>query len=105
MRIALAQLDSRLGDVAVNARRASAALAEARAGGAELIVFPELQLSGYGADSAGADAALSATDAVAYAGGDTALVCFHEQDRGRHYNSAAYVEDSAPVHVHRKLYL
>src|SRR2546423_9637405 len=105
MRIALAQLDSRLGDVAANARRASAAADEARAGAAELIVSPELQLSGYAADATGADAALSADDAVAYAGGDTALVCFHERDRGSHYNSAAYVEDGAPVHVHRKLYL
>jgi NAD+ synthase (glutamine-hydrolysing) len=46
VRIALAQLDSRLGDVAANSRRAQAAVAAARAAGADLIVFPELQSSG-----------------------------------------------------------
>jgi predicted amidohydrolase len=46
VRIALAQLDSRLGDLDANTRRAREAVAEARAGGADLVVFPELQLSG-----------------------------------------------------------
>jgi NAD+ synthase (glutamine-hydrolysing) len=46
-RIALAQLNPTVGDVAGNAEKIAARLAEARAQGAALIVVPELSLSGY----------------------------------------------------------
>ena len=108
MRIALAQLDSRLGDLDANAQRARETAAEARAGGADLVVFPELQLSGYALGSLGHDTSRSAAvAAAAVANGVAALVGFHERDGERRYNSAAYVEAGAqaPVHVHRKLYL
>jgi predicted amidohydrolase len=104
MRIALAQLDSRLGDVAANTRRSSDAAGVARAAQADLVVFPELQLSGYG-PGGGAEAALTTDEAAATADGLAALVGFQEEDEGHHYNSCVYVEDGAAVHVHRKLYL
>ena len=47
MRIALAQVNCRVGDVVGNANRLLAAAAEARAAGADLLVTPELALSGY----------------------------------------------------------
>ena len=47
MRIALAQVNCRVGDVAGNADRLLAAAAEAQAAGADLLVTPELALSGY----------------------------------------------------------
>ena len=47
MRMCLAQLDFRLGDLEANARRAREAIARAAALGAELVVFPELALCGY----------------------------------------------------------
>jgi NAD+ synthase (glutamine-hydrolysing) len=47
MRIALAQIDTRIGDFAGNQRRILAAVAEARRQGAELAVFPELVVTGY----------------------------------------------------------
>ena len=47
MRIALAQVNCRVGDVAGNAQRLLAAAAEAQAAGADLLVTPELALSGY----------------------------------------------------------
>lgn len=48
LRIALAQFDFPVGDVEGNARRIEAMIAEARdAHGAQLVVFPELALSGY----------------------------------------------------------
>ena len=105
MRIALAQLDSRLGDLGANERRAREAVAEARAGGADLVVFPELHLSGYALGAAEHDASGTAGAAASVADGVAALVGFHERDGGRRYNSAVYVEDGAPLHVHRKLYL
>src|SRR5438034_9305286 len=45
--IALAQLNPTVGDVAGNAARARLARAQARADGADLIVFPELFIAGY----------------------------------------------------------
>lgn len=45
--IALAQVNPTVGDVAGNLARARARLAEAKAAGADLLVFPELFLAGY----------------------------------------------------------
>jgi NAD+ synthase len=46
--LALAQFASRVGDVAGNLATVTAHTAQAAAGGADLVVFPELALSGYG---------------------------------------------------------
>src|SRR6266511_5059709 len=46
-RIALAQIDTTVGDFAGNAARIRAATERAREAGATLVVFPELALSGY----------------------------------------------------------
>src|SRR2546423_8417302 len=107
MRVALAQLDVRLGDVESNARRAQETVADARAGGADLVVFPELYLSGYALGLAQADTPRTSAEAGALIGADgpSALVGFHERDGSSSYDSAAYVEAGAVVHVHRKLYL
>jgi predicted amidohydrolase len=105
VRIALAQVDSHLGDLEANARRARDAVSEARGGGADLVVFPELQLSGYAVGRTEREASCSPAVAAAPADGMAALIGFHESDGGRRYNSALYVEDGLPLHVHRKLYL
>ena len=47
LRLALAQFDFPVGAVAANAAKAAALIARARAGGAQLVAFPELTLSGY----------------------------------------------------------
>ena len=47
LNVALAQIDCILGDVAENARRARDAISRARDAGANLVVFPELSLTGY----------------------------------------------------------
>src|SRR5262245_37104152 len=47
MRIALAQLDSVVGDLDGNRDRILTRLAEAREVGAELVLFPELAVTGY----------------------------------------------------------
>jgi predicted amidohydrolase len=96
-----------MGDRAANERRLRTAVAEARAGGADLLVVPELQLSGYALAGAGDDTATSSDELAALLAGSgiAALVGFHERDGDTSYNSAAYIEDGAVVHVHRKLYL
>jgi NAD+ synthase (glutamine-hydrolysing) len=47
LRIALAQIDTRVGDLEGNADRIREHIARARDGGAELVLFPELAISGY----------------------------------------------------------
>lgn len=47
MRSALAQINSTVGDLAGNAARITDFARRAAAGGAELVVFPELALTGY----------------------------------------------------------
>ncbi len=47
LRLALAQFDFAVGAVAANAAKITELTAQARAGGAALVVFPELTLSGY----------------------------------------------------------
>ncbi len=47
LRLALAQFDFPVGAVAANAAKVAALIARARAGGARLVAFPELTLSGY----------------------------------------------------------
>jgi predicted amidohydrolase len=111
LRVALAQVDSTLGDLDANLARATDAIVQARDAGAGLIVFPELMLSGYHIGSSSSDIALSADDAalaeLAGVAGDASLViCFPElSPGGRVYNSAAYFEAGKLLHVHRKLYL
>ncbi len=47
MRVALAQTDCRLGDVAGNLVTTERLIKEAAADGVDLVVFPELSLTGY----------------------------------------------------------
>src|SRR5262245_44070661 len=107
LRVALAQIDCALGDVPANARRVGETLAAAPT--AELVVFPELTLTGYDLGRVDDDVSLEAGDpAIAElgAGTDAAFVVgFAEAGPVHTYNSAAYVEGGAVRHVHRKLYL
>jgi predicted amidohydrolase len=105
MRICLAQLDARLGDLAANARAASDAIAEAGRIGADLIVFPELALCGYALGGVVGETTTSEAQLRAIAGEGSALLCFRERERERTYNSAAYLEGGRVLHVHRKLQL
>lgn len=47
MRLALAQINPTIGDLSGNAARISRFITQARAAGADLVVFPELAISGY----------------------------------------------------------
>lgn len=112
MRITLAQLDSRLGEIDVNIGRAEQAIAQAARESPDLIVFPELFLSGHSVGEVDRDLALAADDEallkLAQQAAPAGLVMgFVEAGTsGLHtYNSAAYYERGRLVHVHRKLYL
>lgn len=110
LRVALAQVDCVLGDVVENARRARAVIEEARAGGANLVVFPELSLTGYALGAVSEDVALPTDDptitALAESAGDMGVVLGFVEDGPVHtYNSSIYLEGGAAVHVQRKAYL
>lgn len=111
MRLALAQISSDLGNVDANLERAHEALREAQKQGAEMVVFPELTLTGYVRSQAGADVSLPARDprleslGRLYPGVDV-LVGFDEDGGGVHnYNAAGYYDESGLVYCHRKLFL
>ena len=112
MRITLAQVDAKLGDVDANLQQASEVVARAKGDATELVVFPELYLSGYSVGTVVDDVAIRVDDPrvvelarrAAPAGLHIGLA--ESAKRSPHtYNSAAYYEGERLVHVHRKLYL
>lgn len=112
MRITLAQVDSVLGDIDENVRRARDIIARQASAGVDLVVFPELFLSGYSIGSVPHDVAVEIGDdriaALADAAGDTtaALIGFTERGTdGKRYNSAAFLQSGGVVHTHRKAHL
>jgi predicted amidohydrolase len=114
MRVTLAQVECLLGDVAANALRAREVIRQARADRADLVVFPELSLTGYAIGEVSEDLALEAGDPplatlAAEAGGMDLVVGFQEGSAGsgglHSYNAAAYFEAGELRHLHRKLYL
>jgi len=111
MRIAAAQVNCVLGDLDANVERAAKAIADSRADGADLLVFPELSLSGYSVGEVEDDLAMRPDDPrlrrLAEEAGSMGLVLgFCEDGAGVHtYNSVAYFQGGELLHVHRKLYL
>ncbi|MGH3660267.1 MAG: nitrilase-related carbon-nitrogen hydrolase [Micromonosporaceae bacterium] len=108
MRIALAQTDCELGMLESNLRRADATVRDAVGEGADLVVFPELALSGYALSMAAEDTSISAKDerllALSRHGADV-LIGLHEDGGLRRYNASAYLSSGALTHLQRKLYL
>jgi predicted amidohydrolase len=111
VRIALAQLAPRLGALEDNLARHREVLAEARADGTDLVVFPELGLTGYLLQDLAAEVAMRLDDPrlaelVADTAGLSAVVSFVEESADhRLFIAAALIEDGSIRHVHRKLFL
>lgn len=113
VRVAVAQIEPRLGDVAGNLDVHLGALAQARGLGADVLVFPELSLTGYVLRDQVADLAepvdgpaLSRLAAAAHEAGVDVIVGFAEDGPGhRFHNAAAYLSGGAAVRLHRKLFL
>ncbi len=111
LRIALAQVAPRLGALDDNLARHHELIADARAGGAGLVVFPELGLTGYLLQDLAADVSMRLDDPrlteLAAATRDlSAVVSFVEESADhRLFIAAALLEDGEIAHVHRKLFL
>lgn len=113
MHIALAQINTKLGRPADNLEKHLDYIRQARSQDADLIVFPELSLTGYILQDLAATVACRPTPEdpifkpLFKASHEIDIVVgFVEEDtRSRIYISAAYLSGGQLVHVHRKLYL
>ena len=98
LRLALAQHDFPVGAVAANAARVAQLMAQAREGGAALVAFPELTLSGYPPEDlllrpsflAACESELSALAAKAVG---IAAVVGHPHSAGEVYNGASLLRE------------
>ncbi len=112
-RLALAQFAPRLGDVDTNLQTILAYLARAQNERADLIVFPELALTGYYLkDLVPTVAARAVPDDARLAPLFEAsrhldiVISFVEEDaRWHYYIAAAYLSQGRLLHLHRKVYL
>ncbi len=108
MRIALAQINTTVGDLDGNRARIVDWIGEAKAAGAELVVFPELAITGYPPEDlllrpAFVDAAeKAAREAARAAAGIEALVGAPHREGGRLYNACLVCRDGEIGAVYRK---
>jgi NAD+ synthase (glutamine-hydrolysing) len=111
MRLALCQMNATVGDLAGNAGRIRAGIDAGREADAQVVLFPELALSGYPPEDLllrahfleDTEAKLrelaSATDGI------VAIVGFPERDNAGVYNSAAVLAHGAVHAIYRKVHL
>ena len=109
IRVAAAQIESITGDVDRNLRKHLDTIDAARAAGVDLLVFPELSLTGHGS---GADAMRLSPDTRAHAatiadasGSMLSLFGGIERVGPHHHNALFSVRGGHVVHVHRKIHL
>ena len=108
MRVALAQINQRVGDIDGNARRVADAISAGRARGSQIVATPELALTGYPPDDlvlkpSFVTANMRALDEVARGATDVAaIIGFAEARRDRLYNAAAVCHGGRVVAVYRK---
>jgi predicted amidohydrolase len=111
LRIAIAQIAPRLGGLSENLVRHRELIAESRAKGAKLVVFPELGLTGYQLQDLASEVAMRLDDPrlaelASTTHGLSAAVSFVEESADhRLFIAAALMEDGEITHVHRKLFL
>jgi predicted amidohydrolase len=113
MRIALAQINTKLGDVQANLEKHLKYIQQARTARADLIVFPELSLTGYilqdmvssvvtrphPNDPTFKELQKASKDL------DVIFGFVDEDSRHRFYIAAAYLSQGEVKHIHHKLYL
>lgn len=109
LRIALAQFDYRVGAIADNAARIAARIVEARdRHGADLVLFPELALSGYPPEdlllrpSFLADCEAALLRLAADVEGIVAVVGWPQAAGAIGYNAASVLRDGRIAHTYRK---
>ncbi|MGH2476714.1 MAG: nitrilase-related carbon-nitrogen hydrolase [Candidatus Limnocylindrales bacterium] len=111
IRVTLAQIAPTIGRLDLNLARHHELIEQARSEGADLVVFPELGLTGYQLQDLAAEVSLRLddprlADLAATTGDLSAVVSFVEESADhRLFITAALLEDGEIRHVHRKLFL
>ncbi len=109
--VGAAQINCMLGEVDTNIEHHLSLIEKARGQGLELLVFPELSLTGYGLASRVMQVAMPLEDprlaSLAQASGDmqTVVGFVEEASPGEYYNALAILQDGEILAVHRKLNL
>jgi len=111
--LALAQINTRLGNIEANLDNHLSLAQEAKEKGADLIVFPELSLTGYVLQDLASAVAHRPTPndpifaPLLEASKDIDLVIgfVDEDQRHRFFIAAAYLSKGQVVHIHHKIYL
>lgn len=112
MKIAIAQIAPLLGDIKKNFQIHSDLVEKAKAKNVDLLVFPELSLTGYTLQDLVPDVALKPGKAAIFkrlSGLSKAMslvVGFvEEKEQGLFFNSAAFLSGGKIQHIHRKVFL
>ncbi len=111
--LALAQINTVLGNIEANLAKHREYIQDARQQGADLLVFPELSLTGYVLQDLTPNVALrpQKNDPVFKVlleesrSIDLVIGFVDEDDRHRFFISSAYLSKGEVIHVHHKLYL
>ncbi|MEA3327299.1 MAG: nitrilase-related carbon-nitrogen hydrolase [Chloroflexota bacterium] len=113
IRIALAQCSTKLSDVAANLQQHMTIIENAKAQDANLVIFPELSLTGYALQDLAVASALRPyqddpvfNDLLTASRDIDLMVGFvHEDRRHRFYIASAYLSEGQILHIHNKVYL
>ena len=113
LRIGLAQIKTTLGDVCANLDKHLAFVDQAVEQGVQLLVFPELSLTGYAVQDLAPTLAHKPTADDPIFGPlleasrklDLVVGFVDEDERHRFFISAAYLSEGRTLHVHHKVYL
>ncbi len=113
LNLALAQINTVLGDIPRNLEKHLEYIDQAHRSGADLLVFPELSLTGYALQDLAPAVAIrpSPSDAVfsklleASKAIDLVVGFVEEDVRNRFYIAAAYLSAGEILHIHHKVYL
>jgi len=109
--VGLAQIDPALGDRDRNLERHRDWVRQATAAGANLLVFPELSLTGYFLKDLVPDSAIRLADPIMRELGalstdlDIVVGAVVEEPDHRYFNASLYFSRGELVHLHRKVYL
>lgn len=112
MKVALAQISPFLGDVRKNLDLHLRYFEKARKNKVDLLIFPELSLTGYTLKDLVEDVAISPEDNSIFdqlkaesRDVSSVLGFVEEKERGLFFNSAAFLSKGKILHIHRKVFL